>query len=60
MAPSSASTARKPNSVRGSSPSRIGTPTIQNLSGGFSRNAKSLGISRAVIQSPVSIIRSTA
>ena len=44
----------------GSTPSFIAPATIQNFSGGFSRNGPSSGMLRGVSHSPVSRIRSTA
>ena len=61
MAPNSASQKRRPNSLCGSSPARIGAPTIQNFSGGFSRKtSSSCGLLSGFSQSPLARMPSTA
>ena len=56
----SASQKRVPNSLWGKRPARIGAATIQNFSGGFSRNASSsCGLLLGTSQSPISRMRST-
>ncbi len=61
MPPKSASQARNPNSLCGSSPDAIGAATIQNLSGGFSRKrVVSNGLRTGLSQSPLASTLSTA
>lgn len=60
MAPNTASQNRRPNSSCGSNPRRMGSATIQNFRGGFSRNgASSYGLAFGASQSPDSSMRST-